>query len=243
MAHRGNSRHMAVVAVLSVTLAGGTLANAAVQSWQNPSGANARFSFSGGQSNDDGLNLINPGTLNPEGLWGEPTQTLTGFDFNNIRDEFEAVAVGGGNDARQSEMDVNIVPIGPAFNELHLIETGTWTGDMSALQSSTAAVEIFQPSPFIAPITFDQIPITFNVDGTWVLQFDINDVTAQFGAPFTNLFLSVTNILAANPSVGDASIKKTNVRIDLPEPATVGLLLLGAIPVVTRRRRSVAQIS
>jgi hypothetical protein len=176
-------------------------------------------------------------------LWGEPTVTPTGFNFNNLRDEFEAVAVNGGSAARQSEMDVNVLPIGGVFNELHIVEHGTWSGDLSALQSSAASVQIFQPSPFITPTTFPGLPITFNLDGTWVMQFDINDVTAQFGVPFSNVFLSVNNILNSNPASGDASIKKLGVRVDFPEPATIGLLLFGAIPVVTRRRRNVAQNS
>lgn len=245
MTLRGNLRQITAAACVGALLLGSASVMAVPQDWQTPSGVNPNntFSYSGGQSNDDGLNLINGGTLNPEGLWGEPTVTNTGFNFNNIRDEFEAVAVGGGNDARQSEMDVNIVAIGPAFNELHIVETGTWGGDLSALQSSTASVEVFQPFPLILPTTFDNLPITFFGNGTWELKFDINDVTAQFGAPFSNLFLSVTNILNSNPSSGDAFIKKTGVRIDVPEPGTIALFALGAITVVTRRRRSVAQIS
>ena len=230
---------------VGMMLAIATSSQAADRSWQTPSGSSPgnTFNYLGGQSGDDGLNLINGGTLNPEGLWGEPTVTATGFNFDNIRDEFEAVAVGGGSDARQSEMDVNVVPIGGVFNELHIVETGTWSGDLSALQSSTAAVQIFQPAPFIAPTSFPSLPITFNIDGTWVMQFDINDVTAQFGSPFSNVFLSVSNFLSSNPAAGDASIKKTGVRVDFPEPATLGLMILGAIPVVTRRRRNVAQNS
>lgn len=242
---RGTSKHMLSFAIAGMTLVIVVSSQAADRSWQTPGGSSPgnTFNYSGGQSGDDGLNLINGGTLNPEGLWGEPTVTATGFNFNNIRAEFQAVAINGGSDARQSEMDVNIVPTGQAFNELHVLETGTWSGDLSALQSSTASVEIFQPSPLIFPTTFPSLPISFNLDGTWELQFDINDFSAQFGVPFTNVFLSVTNILNSNPAMGDASITKTGVRVDFPEPGTIGLIILGAIPVVTRRRRKVAQHS
>ena len=242
---RGNSKCMLGIAVAGMTLAVAFSAQAADRSWQTPSGSSPgnTFDFNGGQSGDDGLTLINGGTLNPEGLWGEPTVTATGFNFENLRDEFEAVATGGGSAARQSEMDVQITPTGQAFNEIHVYEFGTWTGDLAAVQSSTASVQIFQPSPLIFPTTFDSLPITFHLDGTWEMQFDINDFAAQFGASFSNVFLSVTNILNSNPSSGDASIKKLGVRVDFPEPATLGLMLLGAIPVVTRRRRNVAQHS
>ena len=84
------------------------------------------------------------------------------------------------------------------------------------------------------------------MDGTWEARLDINDTTTFGGGTsgifgtLSNFSLSIINTLAANPASGDASITKTGVTVDLPEPASVGLIILGAIPIVMQRRRKVA---
>jgi len=218
---------VALVAVDSMALAGRI-------DWVQDSGNNApanTFSWSEGASNDANLGL-------PEGLWGQPTATATGLQFNNLRPEFQAVALGGGVDNISSEMDVNIQAIGPAINELHIVERGTWSGDLAAVQLSSATVNIFQIFPTFID-TFPRIPLVFDFDqnGTWEARLDINDVTAQFGGPLVDFSLSIINTMFSDPVSGDASITKTQVTVDFPEPASMGLLIVGAIPLLIKRRR------
>ena len=244
MAHRGGLRNISVMrCVLTGVVVNVTAVALAVPiDWNTPAGMNMPFNtfqWANGKSNDDNLGLT-------EGLWGQPTATATGFDFNNLRPEFAAIATGGGVGSRQSEMDVDVTAMGAAFTELHIVEKGTWTGSISAVNQSAASVEIFQflAAPFV--LNTINVPITFNMDGTWEARLDINDTTTFGGGDagifgtLSNFSLSIINTLAANPASGDASITKTSVTVDLPEPVSVGLLALGAIPIVMQRRRKVA---
>lgn len=238
MGHIGSTsilRHRrTLVVALGAGLAFSSAASAVPIDWSNPSGTNPNnfFSWSVGQSNDDNLGL-------PTGLWGEPTATNSGFLFDAIRPEFEAVATGGGGATTQSEMDVDIQALGPAFTELHIVEKGTYTGSFTDVSNSVMSVEIFQflAMPFV--LTTITVPIVDLGNGNWEARLNINDLTTYAGimGPLGNWSLSVTNILQASSNQGDASIDKTIAQIDFPEPATLSMLLIGFAQVISRRKK------
>lgn len=222
--------------VVGVVLSIGASAFAAVVPWTNASGSNARFSWANGQSNDCGI-PADP----PKGMWGDPTVYDVGFFFNDMRPDFEASAgpaYPGGHPVVSSEMDVDIITIGDPFAEMYILEFGTYAGEISAVNASSASAEIFQMSPFV--MTTIPLTMTFFEDNTWEARLDIDDLASYPGIYSTlgNFSLSITNSLHASPAEGEsASIQKTGARVVFPEPTTLALVFVGIVPLTVRRLR------
>jgi len=225
----------ASVALLSV-ICFATLASATPIDWFDASGANARFGWYGGQSDDAGLG-------GAEGLWGQPTDSTVGFAFDDMRSEFQAVGTAGSPGTIQSAVQVGFdvsaatMPDQDPISTLSVVEFGTFTGDPAALMATSGTIQVFSLSPFVPPTILGQVDVTFDTDAmTWEARADF-DFVAEFGAPLANFTVTVNNTLVASPVDGEASIQKTGGRIYIPEPAAFGLVMLGAMIVGVRRLR------
>jgi hypothetical protein len=224
------------VAALLIAFAVTTVASAAPIDWFEAEGANERFGWYEGQSDDAGLGGV-------EGLWGQPTTSVVGFEFDAMREEFQATGAVGAPGTIQSGVQVGIgvglaePPNPDPISELIIIEFGTFTGDPSAFASTSGTVNVWPIDPFGFPTTIGQVEYVFDLDSmTWEAQLAI-DLVAEFGDPLSEFTVTVTNTLVASPTEGEATIQKTGGRIYIPEPASFGLVLLGALTLGVRRLR------
>jgi hypothetical protein len=205
-------------------------------SWPfNASGSNARFGWSGGEYNT--------------GKFGVPIVTTAGFFFvnpNNFRSEVPS-PLSTTDFARVTLDRAGSTPPGAA--PIHFItveEWGTYAGNVSDL---TVQVDFqvfrFSPAPpgTTGPLNFGTGTgfITFNPNGTWSASRTLTAGGAS--PPFSNLDwnrlqVTVTNTIQVDGAAAPGSfIEKRGMRIIIPEPASMLLLLAGLGPIVLWRSR------
>jgi hypothetical protein len=226
--------------VFAVVRLAGAPAFATAVPWANETGSNPRFGWSDGQSDDGGLEQ--------GGLWGDPTVTEHGFFFEDMNDLFKAEAAYPASDNIASSLSVTIdtsgsSPPGAApLSELRIREWGSFTGDIEDVDASGGTVLLLPISPSGTPTELGQLTMAFDIEEhTWEASMDI--LFADIGGtppfpPEVSIFgIDITNHLQAIPLDGAASIQKLGAEITLPEPATLGLVLCGFLPIVLRRAR------
>ncbi len=233
---RGKAAAAAVVVALSAVFCVASVASAAPIAWFEASGANERFGWYNGQSDDAGLGGV-------EGLWGQPTDSVIGFAFDDMRSEFQAAGSAGAPGTIQSAVQVGIdvgladPPNPEPISVLTIVEFGTFTGDPAALAATSGTVHVWPLDPFYPPTNLGQVEYIFDTEAmTWEARVDF-DLVEEFGAPLVNFTVTVNNTLVASPAEGMASIQKTGGRIYIPEPAVFGLVVLGAAMIGVRRLR------
>ncbi|MFH0981012.1 MAG: PEP-CTERM sorting domain-containing protein [Planctomycetota bacterium] len=245
------SRGVVAIAVAALMLC--VSAAEAATAWSSPptgpgaSGSNARFGWSGGENNYDPV--IGPG-------FGNPTAHLWGFYFENTVD-FRAE---GGGDTTQDVARVTIDKAGasgPAdpFPWIAVREYGTYFGDPSFFTvQADFAVMRYSPLPpgptgpvIIAsssqPPTFvPDFPENPALGGYWYAQR-----TLTAGAPgnppyadvqWNRFKITVTDTVQVSGSATEGSwIEKTGMKIIIPEPTSVLLMLTGFGSLALRRSR------
>lgn len=205
----------------------GTLASSAfaVIPWSQPNGSspNNVFSYSGGQS------------LN--GLFGDPIVTDAGFFF--FPTGFIVTSSGGTPASASDKVQVNLtVPAGSLLG-LSLQEVGDYAilgGGASSVTGTVTATVIAAngPTPIgtILADTFTNLHSTpGNQSGLW-------NGTASISIPsdVTQIRIVFDNLLnATSTPTGTSTIDKKVSVIIIPEPATLGALLGGALFLLRRK--------
>jgi hypothetical protein len=214
-----------------MTLVGAALIGAlassafAVVPWSQPSGSspNNVFSYSGGQSTN--------------GLFGDPVVTDSGFFF--FPTGFLVTSTGGTPASAADKGQVLVtVPAGSQL-ALSLIELGDYSilggGANAATGTITATVVAASgPTPIgtILADTFTNLHSTpGNQSGLW-------NGTASISIPsdVTQIRIVFDNLLnATSTPTGTSTIDKKVSVIIIPEPATLGALLGGALFLLRRK--------
>lgn len=204
--------------------------------WDPPEGANARFGWFDGKSDD--------ADLGEGGLWGQPTVPVAGFLFEDMNPLFRAVATPTQSDAIASVMKVSIdtndadpAPADP-LTELHVHEWGSFTGDVADLTGTYGTLLIIPTNPGAPAYWPYQVSLTFEFDTeayTWEAWADVifANTPPTFPSEAIGITIDVTNHLQVAP--GSSSIQKLGAEITVPEPTALMLLLCGLVPVVSRR--------
>lgn len=196
--------------------------------WSNPSGANARFAWTGGE---------NIGAVeNPNGHHGDPAVDVLGFHFLNTVDyRAEVGGVTSVQDTTRVMVDVAGAVGGPAPNidSITIREWGTWSVGITdpAFYSVEVNFDLFRysPSPPGSTLGIDLPPVTFLPDGRWY-----TDLTYTQG-PWARVQITVHNsIQVAGGAPAGSFIEKTGMEIIVPEPATA--ILLAPLGMVVARR-------
>lgn len=225
------------------------------EAWDfNASGRNSRFSWSSIHSTTPGL----LGRTEAEGM-GSPLVTTNGVFFNNSypADPMDFV-VNAANpqkiaDERWVMSTAPKAPVsaGQALNVdgsdpagappipfVRVFEMGTYESDDPIADFDLAPsifITVFDPFAFI-PST--PLSVTFYPDGTWLAKAEIDLVAATFGAGVTTMQIDLINDLRLRVGAAStASITKTSSLIIIPEPMTIGLVMLASPVVLLRRRR------
>ncbi len=221
------------VLIAGVVLLGAGVAQATTP-WNNPSGSNAAFGWSNGTNNTD--------------LFGSPIVTTAGFFFLQPND-FSAQGGDGISDSATDFARVIVdvagsTPAGaPPIHFITVEEWGTWSlnGSMPSDYSVQADYSVFRFSPAPPGVTGSlSLPVVFNADGTWTAARTLTAGTPG-NPPFSDLDwnrfqITVTNTIQVNGTAPAGSvIEKAGMRIIIPEPASVMLVLGGLLPLLRRR--------
>ncbi|MFN0133750.1 MAG: MYXO-CTERM sorting domain-containing protein [Phycisphaerales bacterium] len=202
--------------------------------WSNANGVGPFFNWTGGQSD--------------LGRFGDPT--LVGSTFNFFPTNFQAQSVNGTPDALSDRLQVRLTAHpNNRFTQIKITEFGSWSilGIGSVSDSGTMFLQdmITPRPPAINNLQTNPImPInTPNSSGNWS-GVTMIDLTSILGPDWTDLTLIFTNTLQANSAAGSsASIHKKlvggpSIVVEIfPTPGSLGVLGLGAVVAMRRRRR------
>lgn len=199
--------------------------------WANPSGANARFAWSGGQN----IGFVEV----PDGHHGDPLVNVLGFHFlNPVNYRAEVGGVTSVQDTTRVTVNVLGALGGPApsIDSITVREWGTWSVGLTnpSLYSVEVNFDLFRflPGPPGSTLGIDLPPVTFLPDGRWY-----TDLTYTQG-PWDQVQITVHNsIQVAGGAPAGSFIEKTGMEIIVPEPATALLLGVFGVQVVRRVRR------
>lgn len=221
---------LAGVAVIGLV----SVAQAAPIPWSNPSGVvPGVFSWSNGESDN--------------GLFGSPT--VAGNTFTFIPSNFRATASNGGAQTTTDRLSFTLdVAPGLFFDKIRVQEFG----DYSILNGGSVTAEAFlfvinlnnpvgpgSPNTSQMPTT-PSFPLSTagNANGLWS-----GDVTANLLANgWTRVQVVLNNTLQASAAVGGTAVieKKfggITITVDVPEPATAGVIASGLGMLMLRRRK------
>jgi len=214
---------VAVLALVSPALAG---------PWSQPGGATDSFLYANG------------GDIN--GRFGEPFVALDTFYFFSTNFQVNSSNGSPAVDSKDDTMSVDVLAKpGLMFSEVHVMATGSYavSGDASVDLDAELRMEELGGlgRTFFGPLVTDvAFPITSG-NGTYNGNAVV-DVTFVFPTPFNEINLQLENLVQALSSAGGAS--ELNVQFQqmeisftvIPEPATLGLLALGGLVGIRRRR-------
>ena len=213
-----------VVGVAAVLICGGT-ALADTFPWTPASGSTSLFTYANGR---------NEGAAD---LYQNPTLLDFGFAFNDTTN-FEATGGGG---VAQSTANVAFVEMTAvsALNEIIVIERGTWGAgplddptQVFTLQADVT-LQTFVPSFSVVQHDIDNEYLEFFTDGTWEARGTLIPTVANWQIAWLNL----SNTLAVKADAAPGSFfRKDSMTVILPEPTSLGLLLVGSVALMRRRR-------
>lgn len=211
----------------------------AVVPWATPSGSNSQISYSGGQSDN--------------GLFGEPT--VNGSQFLFFPSNFKASSANGvaAQTTDRLQFKLTAKP-GQTFTQIVIKELGDFsingTGNVNAFGTlyvtkltnpgfGTVVTDPETASYYSASIPTTPSNVTGVKNGTWNTNF-----VANLPAGTTEVMIVLNNVLSATSGANSTSFieKKVvgpEVMIDvvLPEPASIGMILVGGAGMLLRRKR------
>ena len=205
-------------------------ANAAIVPWSNPNGVAPGFVWANGH--------------NDTNLFGSPTVVGNQFIFtpsNFIANSNNGVS-GTAHDTTQ--VDITLNP-GFVLQQINVFELGDYqisgAGSVNAGGTLVLTDLINGGLPsFGSLITNPAMPVSTPTAGAAIWT---GSATAALGPNTTSFRLTLDNILNALSAQGGASFIEKKfasgvvVEIIIPEPATLGLLAVGAPMILARRRR------
>lgn len=220
---------LCILAGFILTGVGSPTAWATQFAWDPVTDSNALFTYDNGRNEGDA------------NLYQTPTLMGDGFFFDKTLN-FRADGGGGIAQSVANLAFAELLVIADPLDTITVREWGTYSiGDGQIpldVLTLTAGIQlqVFLPGPPFVSVTthdIDQDFLIFNEDGTWEAR---GTLTPVLGA-WSDAWLTVSNTLVVT---GDAApnsfFTKDGMEVLVPEPASLGLLLVGAIPFLRRRR-------
>ena len=197
--------------------------------WSPSADANGMFSYSNGRNEGD-VNLLQT-----------PTLTAFGFDFDQTLN-FRSEGGGGVAESTANLAFAQLLSVVDPLDSITVREWGTYSIgagqdplDVLTLDADIT-LQVFLTTPPWLSVTqhsIDQDFLVFHPNGTWEAR---GTLTPTLGA-WQNAWVTVSNTLVVESTAAAGSfLTKDGMEVLIPEPASLGLLLVGAIPFLRRRR-------
>jgi uncharacterized protein (TIGR03382 family) len=223
------------VAACAGVLASGVGAASADVAWSQPSGTAAFFTWANGHNTNTNL-------------FGSPT-LVGGTTFQFFPTSFTATSSNGGTGSASDTLSVDLTALpGYQLDSIQINEGGSYalSGNQGGSVSATGAASLTDlntPRTFNANTSGNPTFPVFGGSGSWTAGALIDLAALNGGIPVTSAHLEFTNNLVAISVPGStATITKTFVGLPvaitiIPAPGAAGILALGGLALVRRRRR------
>jgi len=214
------------VVALGAVLAFGGTALAAQFPWTPSAGSTSLFNYQNGR---------NEGVAD---LYQNPTVQDFGFVFNNTAN-FEAIGGGGAGATTANVAFVEMSAVS-ALNEITVIERGTWGAgplddpNLVFTLQADVTLQTFVPMFSVVQHDIDNQYLEFFPDGTWEARGTLVPTVSNWQIGWINM----SNTLQVKSTAAAGSFfRKESMTVVLPEPTSLGLLLVGSVALVRRRNR------